>query len=250
MPAYAFVLIGAAMVVAAVLTVLAGKLKGARSGDKDAESLAFVGGVFNALFIVVLAFYTVITWQEADVAEQHAATEAANLVEVYWQVATPAGDESEHLRALVREYTTRVAHDEWTALAAGGSDPKAAELLVALRQETAKLPSDSDAREQALQAVRTIADERRARVEQASGNSDLLRVLLIGTIVGAVGMIAFPLLLGLSSGLRQIACVVVLAGVLAGIVFVSLELDYPYQGLIKVGPDAFQSALAEFQRIG
>lgn len=252
-PGYAYLLVIAAMVVSAGVMIAVGRRNRAREGTYNGEAVGFVGGVLNALFIVVLAFYTVITWTESDATEQHAETEAASLTELYWQVSGVPVAERDQIRALTREYTTRVVNREWALMDQKRSDPKADDLLVAVRAEITGLPAESDrelsTRDQALQSVRTVADERRARIEQATNSSSLLTLLLWATIIGAVAMVAYPLLMGFSTELRHVTSIVVLAGTLAFTVYFAVELDDPFSGLIKVEPDAFTTALAEFARI-
>lgn len=241
------------MVITAVVMIFAGRRKRAREGEYNSDAIGFVGGVFNALFIVVLAFYTVITWTEADSTEQHTAAEAAGLIEIYWQAAALPEPQRDQIRALVREYTHEVADREWPLMDKRKSSAKADDLLVALRAEITLAPADPEpvaaARESALDNVRTAADERRARIEQATGDSSLLKLLLLGTIVGGVAMVAFPVLVGFSANLRHIVSLAGLAGVLAFTVYFAIELDQPFHGLIRVEPDSFRSALAEYGRI-
>lgn len=252
MPGYLYFLIIGAMLVVAVSTILAGRLKRAREGEYNAEALGFVGGVMNALFIVVLAFYTVISWTEADGVEQQTAAETGNLIEIYWQVANVPPAERDQIRALVREYTSEVADREWRLMDQRKSDPKAEDLLVALRTEITRLPIDNQqvaaARGDMLQSVRAIADERRARIDQATGGSNLLDILLLGTIIGGIAMIGYPLLIGFTANLHVVS-LVALAGILAFTVYFALELDQPFHGLIKIEPDAFRTALVEYARI-
>jgi hypothetical protein len=253
MPGYVYLLVAGTMVLTAIVTILAGRRRRAREGTYNSEALGFVGGVLNALFIVVLAFYTVITWTAADSTEQHTESEASDLVEIYWQVVTAPEQSRTQVRALVTEYTKEVTDVEWPMLDRGEPDTKADDLLIALRSEITRLPTDSDEnmslRDSALDNVRNVADERRARVSEATSDSSLLTLLLVTTVIGAVLMVAFPLLIGFSADLRHIVSLAILAGLLAFAVYFSVELDQPLHGLIKVDPDAFRSALDEFGRI-
>ncbi|ALG11568.1 DUF4239 domain-containing protein [Kibdelosporangium phytohabitans] len=252
-PGYAYLFVVAVMVISAGVMIAVGRRRRAREGTYNSEAIGFVGGVLNALFIVVLAFYTVITWTEADATEQHAEVEASSLIEVYWQVANAPTAERDQIRALLKEYTTEVIEKEWPMLDRKESDPKADDLLVAVRSEIGRLPAEADRelsiRDQALQNIRTASDERRARIEQATGDSSLLTLLLWGTIIGGFAMVAFPLAMGFSNEFRHILSIVVLAGTLAFTVYFAIELDQPFQGLIKVDPDSFTTALTEFNRI-
>jgi hypothetical protein len=240
-----------AMLLTAVVMVLAGRMRRAKDGEYDSDALGFVGGVLNALFIVVLAFYTVITWTDADAVAQGADTEAANLVDVYWQAAN--APKPNQVRALVTEYATEVADREWPLLADGKPDQKADDLLVALRTELMRLPVDSDdqlsLRDKAADDMRTVSDLHRARVSAATSNDALLEILLLSTILGAVSMIVYPLVIGFSAGVRHVSSMVFMAGLLAFIVYFSFELDGPFSGLISVDPDAFRSAVTEMGKI-
>jgi hypothetical protein len=252
-PGYVFVVVIVAMIAVAVLTILAGRRQRAKDGTYNSEALGFVGGVFNALFIVVLAFYTVITWTEADATKQSTVTEASGLTEMYWQVAEVPEPDQSHIRALIREYTAAVVDREWPALANGEFDQKAEDLLITLRAEISRIPPATEdataARDEALQTIRAVTDERRARVDQATHESLLLKLLLLGTVIGAAAMIGYPLLIGFSADFRHIAGLVLLAGVLAFVIYFSVELDQPFSGLLRVEPDAFRTALAEYPRI-
>jgi hypothetical protein len=252
-PGYVYLLVGGAMVAVAVLTIVAGRRQRAKEGAYNSDAIGFVGGVFNALFIVVLAFNTVITWTEADATKQTTVAEASGLTEIYWQVAPVPEPEQSHIRALVREYTAVVVDQEWPALANGESIQKADDLLITLRAEINRIPPATDdataARDQALQTVRAVTDERRARIGQATGDSMLLKLLLLGTVFGAVAMIGYPLLIGFSADFRHVAGLVMLAGALAFVIYFSIELDQPFSGLLRVEPDAFRTALTEYPRI-
>lgn len=251
MPGYAFVLVIGAMLLTAVVMVLVGRQRRARDGEYNSDALGFVGGVLNALFIVVLAFYTVITWTDADSAAQNAETEAANLVDVYWQSAN--APKPNQVRALVTEYTTEVADREWRLMADGKNDPKADDLLTALHAEVMRLPVDTDdqlsMRDKAADDIRTVTDLHRSRISAATDDDVLLKILLLGTIIGAISMIVYPLVIGFSAGIRHVSSMVFMAGLLAFVVYFSFELDSPFSGLISVNPDAFHAATVEIGQI-
>jgi hypothetical protein len=252
-PVYAYVIVGTAMLAAAVLMILAGRRQRAREGTYNGEAIGFVGGVFNALFVVVLAFYTVITWTAVDATEQQANAEASGLIEVYWQSASLPDPHRGHIRSLIREYTEEVAGPEWAALDRGEASQKAEDLIVALRAAISSAPIPTQeaetAREMAVQTAREVADQRRVRIDAATGDRLLLTMLLIGTAIGAVVMIGFPLLIGFTADSRNITSLVALAAILGFVIYFSIELDHPFDGLIKVEPDTFNTALVEYERI-
>ncbi|WP_199439697.1 DUF4239 domain-containing protein [Umezawaea beigongshangensis] len=241
------------VVLAIVATIVAGRLRRASEGQFDGDSASFVGGVLNALFVVVLAFYVVFAWEAGNDVHERSATESAALVDAYWQVAAAPEQERDQLRGLIRDYTTRVVDQEWSLLERGRADPGADELLVSLRAGVAALPVEDEkvksAREHALRDVRQVVDSRRERVAVAGGGDALLQLLLVGAVAGAVLMVAFPLVIGFSAGVRHVLVVGVLALALALVLWVSIELGHPFSGVFAVQPDAFRAALVEFSVI-
>jgi hypothetical protein len=84
----------------------------------------------------------------------------------------------------------------------GRDEPDVADTIVALRSVVTALPVDAEvvaeARKTALQNLRTIDENHRARVDMATSTDAFTIALLIGTAIGAVPMTAFPLIFGLS----------------------------------------------------
>lgn len=237
MPALLVVFVAGAAVTAAVLMIVAGRARRAQEGGFDAEALAFVGGVLTAMFIAVAAFYFVIAWENAESVGQQATAEAAELADAHWRAGALPDERRDRVRALVRAYTGRVVEHEWGEQ----PDPRAADLLVELRREATAAGQD-----RLQQNVRVITDLRRDRLARSTGDDTLLGLLSLGTLVGAVLMVTFPLLMGLSAGVRHIAAIVLLAASLGVVAYVTLEMDHPFHGLVKVDPDAFRSVQAEF----
>jgi hypothetical protein len=105
----------------------------------------------------------------------------------------------------VREHQVELANPhpvERVATFHGRDEPDVADTIVALRSVVTALPVDAEvvaeARKTALQNLRTIDENHRARVDMATSTDAFTIALLIGTAIGAVPMTAFPLIFGLS----------------------------------------------------
>jgi hypothetical protein len=229
------------------VTLLVGRTRRAASGDFDGDSMSFVGGVVNALFTVVLAFYVVFAWQNGDNVSSQSSAEANALVDTYWQTTVEPAPDATVIRRLVKQYATDVVHREWPLLDSGRADPETAATLTELRHAVLTLPTDSEAlntaRQTSLQDVSTITANHRQRVDAATNKDDFTWVLLVGTILGAVGMLVFPLLMGLSARPTNVAAMAILGVTLAVIVFVCVELLHPLHGFFGVDPTAYTDAL-------
>ncbi|WP_243787940.1 DUF4239 domain-containing protein [Saccharopolyspora gloriosae] len=231
----------------AAVTLLSARREAVAAGDSDSDSQSFVGGVLNALFTVLLAFYIVFAWQNGDDIDKAAQQEVNALNDAYWQVAAVPAEQAESIRSLTQQYAHRVAEHEWSALSQGQADAETGRLLVGLRAEAIALPADTEvlksAREQVLADVRQIDEGHRERVDVATDDQSFNAVLLVGSVLGAVLMIVFPLLVGLSARPANVATMALLTLTLGLTIYLSVQLMQPLQGPFGVDPDSFRTFL-------
>lgn len=234
------------LVVVAAAIVL-GRRRAVSAGEYDSDSVSFVGGVLNALFTVVLAFYVVFAWQIGDDIDSSSGAEADALVDAFWQAEQLAEPERTQLQTLVRSYTSRVVDSEWELLARGEVDPKAAQIIEQMRAGFAALPTDAGrveaAREQGLLDVRQIDENHRARVADIVEGDSFNVTLLGATIFGAVVMLGFPLLAGLGPRPANVVAMGLLAITLGSTIFLSIQLLHPLEGMFAADPDVFIEVL-------
>lgn len=255
MPLPVAAIIVATIVVTVLATILIGRWRrrNEQADDCDADSRGFIGAILSGLFIVALAFYVVIVWEEAGTAEDNAATEAAALADAYWQMGVAPEPQRERIRGLIREYTTSVVDEEWPALSEGTGDERTGDLLITLHSEINQLPTTPDqvksARDRSLERMRDVTDKRRDRIGQAGGLSPTGHLMLIATIAGAVGMVAFPLLVGFTARVRHVVLIGVMAAALALTCVLLLDITQPFAGRLMVEPEVYRMVSEEFLRI-
>jgi hypothetical protein len=250
----ALVVILASVAVTVLAFLLFGRSRAhEQADDRDADSRGFLGAVISGLFIVALAFYMVIVWEESGAAEDNAAKEAAAIADAYWQTAVMPQPQRDHIRGLLTEYPKLVADQEWPRLAVGESDERTTDTLNSLHSEILGLPATPDqvksARERALERVREITDLRRDRLDQAGGLDHTGKLMLFGTLAGAVCMIVYPMLIGFTSRVRHILQMAVMAALLAFVCVLCVQLDQPFAGVLRVQPEAFTSVTEELAGI-
>ena len=250
----ALVIVLASVVVTVVACLLFGASRAHdQADDKDADSRGFLGAVISGLFIVALAFYMVIVWEEGGSAADNASREAAAVADVYWQTAAMPQPQRDHIRSLLTEYPKLVADKEWPLLAVGQSDASTGVALNALHAEIVSLPATPDevksARERSLQSLREITDLRRDRLDSASGLDNTGKIMLFGTIAGAVAMIVFPLMIGFTSRKRHIVQMSLTAALLSFVCVLCVGMTQPFDGWFRVEPESFTSLTEELAEI-
>lgn len=236
-------------VLVVVAAVFLARRPSVAGGDLDSDTVSFSGGVLSALFTVVLAFHIVFAWQAGADVESAATAEANAALDLHWRAADLSPPVRDEVRGLVRTYTALVVDAEWGALARGGTDPRPPETLRRLRGVLAALPADGgaveSARDAALHDVRQLDENRRARVDLATGGDTFAAVLLVGTVIGAAFMIGFPLLVGISATPGNLVVLAALTLTVGATVFLSVQLARPLDGPFGVGPAAHLAALDE-----
>lgn len=107
-------------------------------------------------------------------------------------------------------------------------------------------PGVKSTREQGLQNIRRIDEAHRDRVDVATDDQNFNLVLLAGSALGAVLMIVFPLVVGLSMRPANVICMLLLTCVLGLTISLAVELLYPLHGPFSVDPEALQDVRGEF----
>ena len=256
MVGYLAIVLAVVLPAAATVGVMVGlgRTRARPDGELDADSLGFVGGTLNAIYIVILAFYVVFAWQTGDDISSQAGTEANALIDIYHQADEAPDAQRDTLRRLVADYATEAADHEWRSLAEGREDGRMDGIVADLRAAVTALPSDdaavATARQFALTYVRMLDEFHRDRVSDSTDSGVFNTTLLAGTVVGSVLMVVFPLLMGITATRRHLVVMGGIALVLGVVVYMSFALIDPLNGVFAQDPDAFRSALDIFDGAG
>jgi hypothetical protein len=203
------------------------------------EVAGFIFAVVGVFFAVLLAFLTVIVWENFAQAEQRAQTEVDAATDV-WRLSRhlPPAD-ARRVRADLRGYTESVIADEWPEMRQGRSSPRTQARMVALIDDAAGMGA-SDLHEATLQTtvlerVQRMADLRRRRIYD--NQSGIPSLLWLGLLVGVCSVIGFVYLFGMKDFRVQLLMTAATA-IIIGVSFaLILELDYPFRGGVSISPE-------------
>jgi Protein of unknown function (DUF4239) len=209
----------------------------------------FIYAVLGVTYAVLLGLVVVAVWEQWNAAVSTADQEASELAEVFWIAHRLPESEGHHIQELVRSYARVVVEDEWPRMRAGGSSPRAWDLLDEIRAEVQNLEPSSPAQqvlyEQALERVHELGNARRDRLLEA--DQGLPTILWVVLIVGGIVVVGFTYLFGLDSTAIHLLMVAALALIIALVLFTVAELDFPFRGDVRIGPDAMEQVLGRFE---
>jgi Protein of unknown function (DUF4239) len=210
------------------------------------------GTIYAALYVmfgVSVGFSLLLVWQQYDAAQKAAESEAAHVEELY----RIAGGFPEPDRGRVQEkavsYARVVVGEEWSLMREGRTSTRAGDLADELRDGI----QDFEPRTEAAQALRSEGlaqlddlDEFRA-LRLLEVREGLPRILWVVLIVGGVLTVGFTFLFGMENPWMHIAAVAALAGIISLILYTIAVLDYPFNGEVRVGPEAFELVLRDIE---
>ncbi|MFB8237855.1 DUF4239 domain-containing protein [Kitasatospora purpeofusca] len=216
------------------------------------EVAAAIFAMVGVLYAVLLAFVVIVVWEAADEARATTFREADHLAGLYWNARQFPSAEGAELTTLTLQYAHSVIDDEWPMMKDGHSSvSRTTELVYRIRDTTNALGPDGPGQqvqfEHAVEHTEGLATERRARLNRIENAVPPL--LWAPLILGAVLTIAFTFLFSVSSVRLHTAMVLIMTSMICVALIVVKELNYPFDGLSAVHPDAFEIFLARLPAI-
>jgi hypothetical protein len=212
------------------------------------ELAGFIFAVVGVIYAVILGFVAVGVWERFVEADDRTYDEASAITAIYRDAGSFSNWQT--LRGDVRSYVRYAIEEGWPALEAGRPLP---DTLSAehLSRDVHHTPV-RDLREQEvfghmLERTSEALLDRDARVTEDS--TGLNAVMWMVVFIGGFVTVAFSYLFGFQRTLMQTVMVGMLAFLIGLVLFLMMSLDYPFRGAIRVGPDAFERAMTNFDQI-
>jgi len=211
-----------------------------------------VGPIFSTvgvIYAVILAFVVIVTWQNFDRVNLGVEKEASCLASLYSDSDAFEQHQQLKIRGLLRDYAKAIVKDEWPKMSFGSSSSLAADKMHEIRNFYSSMLPNGRTQDIYLQEsvskLNELLDYRNVRLLNAK--EGVHPILWFTLISGAVITMLISFLFGTKNFDTQKVMTILLAAIIAFILFTVLELDYPFSGTNSIKPDAF-IRLIEFNR--
>jgi hypothetical protein len=196
----------------------------------------------------LLAYVTIIVWEQFDGANAIVEVEATNAYNIYHVVDEFPEPSRVAVQGLVKQYVETTINEEWPLLADGKSSPHAEQLADQLGSAVARLPVTSTSEQVLMDHImaqyESLITQRHLRLFEAhAGVHPMLWLLLLG---GALVTIGFTYFFGIENAWAHAAMIAALAFVIAGTLFVIVQVNHPFAGAVSVSTEAMQQVLETF----
>jgi hypothetical protein len=218
-----------------------------RRDNNDAAGQVFT--IVGGLNAVLVAFVLISLFDSVSTARDSSYTEADSLVAASWAADSLPAATADQVRQLSQAYATTVAKEEWPKMEDGGAVPQSGwAQLDQLRKAVASADTGgdewvNDRKTEATNQLWQVYQSRQARLT-AAASSGVGGVVWFALILGGFISVLLPNLFGGTRLGAHIIIVSTLAGTMALLLFAIFQLQDPFSGGAKIGPDAFTSALA------
>lgn len=195
----------------------------------------------GALYGIFLALIVASTWQFYSTTAGNVIEEARCLQSLYLDSEAFPKDFRDEVRTLMRDYRDSLVNREWKSIEKGGSDPKTTALLQKLTESYARFKV-TDASEAAyfhesVKNINMLQSLRASRIEDSG--TGLIPFLWGVLLAGGIATVCFSYLFGARKLHAHAVMTVLLTGVVCLALYTIVNLDFPFTGLVAIGPDAF-----------
>ena len=204
--------------------------------------------MFGALYVMyglIIGFSAFLVAGQFDTAQKTVEDEAGSVEEIYHLAEQLPAADRQRIQGLAESYARTVVEEGWPMMAQGRLSPQAARISDELRQSVLQVKPETNDEQavyaQTLTLVQELDESRALRLlEVREGIPFILWVVLI---VGGVTTVGFTYLFGVSTPRLHMLMVAAFTMVLALVLFTVRALEYPFDGIVQVGPDAFEEFL-------
>lgn len=211
----------------------------------------FIIAIVSVIYAVLLALVVVAVWEDFGAARETTEREANGVATVFRLAHGLPAPLQTQIRAQTKIYARAVVEEEWAAMVRGQTSPRAVNALDELweiyTEYEPRTPRQNVIYQESLSALDELSNDRRHRLlESRDGIPSLMWIVLI---FGGAGTIIFTYFFGIENLRVQALMTTLLAAEIGLVLFLISALNYPFNGDLRVRPEAFQGVLQSMNEI-
>lgn len=246
---WGFLVVGGSVALALAGFLVARRLVSFDLREAHNSNTAVMFGALYVMYGLIVGFSAYFVSYQYDTAQKTAQGEAGSVEEIHRFAEGFPETKRREVQNLAESYARLVIDEGWPMMREGRVSARAGAKVDGLRQSILSFESSTEREDalysQALTLVAELDDGRALRLlEVREGIPSILWVVLI---VGGVFTVGFTYLLGMQTEVLHAVMILAYTLVLALILYAIRALDYPFDGLAQVGPDAFEAALSRME---
>ena len=206
----------------------------------------------GTLYAVVAGFLIFGMYTTFDVSSQQSADEAAALVLMYRNAQAFPQPQRDQAQQAVVAYINSVITDEWPALGDRVDSPKTSKALDHMSNVYGPMEPDgrwSDQYTKSIDHLDTVAKLRFERIDQ-SRTASLPTIYWFLLFAGGLITILYLSLAEVENKPMHALAVGLTATMIGLVIFLLIEMNYPFQGDIALSPEHFRNALTSITEVG
>jgi hypothetical protein len=225
------------------------------SSDRLEQSRNDVAGpvvsVAGTILAVMLSFMVVIVWEEYDTSAASVLREAGALSDLHQESDGFPFAMRLRIQSAIDRYVDTVLHIEWPQMRTGGRSGQADDLAREIENDVIDYnpttPVQTTLQASSLDLVHNFLDSRRQRLfDNQQGISLYMWATLIFLSVVTIWL---ALLFRTENWRAHTIMTVALAAIVAAILVLIAELDYPFRGTLQIQPGAFIQVMHTVHRV-
>jgi hypothetical protein len=242
--------VGTAVIYSVALQLLFRRWLGVDILSLNNEVAGFKFAVVGVSYAVLLAFVMVVVWEDFRDTEAAVRNEAKALSDLH-EISFALPDESSALiRDQVLDYAELARSQEWESMSLGSASPEVAQALDRMTQQITNVEpvtlQDQSLYSRALHLRAAIADNRSERLDGSEGT--IPAVLWVVLVTGGLITLSYTSFFASPRPLAQILMTAGLAATVALIFWVSLALNFPFSGQLRISSAPIDEAIRQMTR--
>lgn len=243
----AVIVVTAAAFLSAVGFLLVSRFIPERFLVADTEAASALYATIGMVYAILIAIAAIAVWEPRTAASASTEQEASSLTEAYWAANSLTPDDKTQIQSLITGYLEEASTREWATLRLSQhGTPEGDQLFRDLREQIDAVDTSTErtlAAQQLLAGhVSQAAVARQSRLGLATeGMPGLLWwVLILGGLISVLFLYLFGLERTFPNGLMM----AVVGGMIALLLQVIYEVEFPFSRSFAVGPEALRDALS------